>query len=86
MKLISIDITISDDPKTFRINLLSTTSINNLFSRTKISFPDSIEIDDRVTPIYAGQSKNSIFRTIMIDSSDDFQNAFDSIQFNSCQE
>jgi hypothetical protein len=37
------------------------------FSITKISFPDSIEIDDKVTPINAKPSMNSTFRGITID-------------------
>jgi hypothetical protein len=41
--------------------------IRKLFSITKISFPDSIEIDDNVTPINAEPSMNSTFRGIIID-------------------
>jgi hypothetical protein len=41
---------ISDDSEKFRINLWWTTSIRRPFSITKISFPDSIVIDDNVTP------------------------------------
>jgi hypothetical protein len=51
-----------------------------LFSITKISFPDSIEIDGNVTPINAEPSMNSTFRGITIDSSDEYENASDSIR------
>jgi hypothetical protein len=50
------------------------------FSITKISFPDSIEIDDNFTSINAEPSMNSTFRGITIDSSDDSINAPDSIR------
>jgi hypothetical protein len=49
---------IFDSSKRSRINLCCTTSIRRPFSRTKISFPDSIEIDDRVTSINAEPSTN----------------------------
>jgi hypothetical protein len=78
---IFLDFTIYDDPKTFRIDLLSTPSINNLFSMTKIRFLDSIKIDDRVTPKNAEPSANSIFHGIVTDLAVDFENGFDSIQF-----
>jgi hypothetical protein len=48
-----------------------TTSIRKPFSITKISLPDSIEIDDNVTPINAEASMNRTFRGIKIDLSDD---------------
>jgi hypothetical protein len=48
------------------------------FSRTKISFPDSIEIDDNVTSTNAEPSMNWTFRGITIDRSDDPENASDS--------
>jgi hypothetical protein len=37
------------------------------FSITKILFPDSIEIDDKVRPINAEPSMNETFRGITID-------------------
>jgi hypothetical protein len=63
-------ISILDDFEKFRINLWWRTSIRMSFSITKISFPDSIEIDDKVTPIDAKPSMNWTFRGITIDSSD----------------
>jgi hypothetical protein len=53
--------------------------MKNPFSIIKTSFPDSIEIDNWVTPINAELSMNPTFRGITIDWSDDPQNAFDSI-------
>jgi hypothetical protein len=50
------------------------------FSITKISFPDSIEIDDKITLINAEPSMNLTFRGITIDRSDEFKNASDSIR------
>jgi hypothetical protein len=50
------------------------------FSIIKISFPNSIEIDDNVTSINAEPSMNSTFRGISIDSSDEDENAADSIR------
>jgi hypothetical protein len=41
--------------------LWSTTSIRKSFSITKISFPDSIEIDDKITSPNAEPSMNSTF-------------------------
>jgi hypothetical protein len=55
-------------------------SIRKSFSITKISFPDSIEIDDKVTPINAEPSMNSTFRGITIDGSDEYANASNSIR------
>jgi hypothetical protein len=55
-------------------------SIRKSFSITKISFPDSIEIDDNVTLINAEPSMNSTFRGIIIDSSDESRNAYHSIR------
>jgi hypothetical protein len=52
------------------------------FSITKISFPDSIEIDDNVTLINAEPSMNWTFRGIPIDWSDDHENASDSTRVN----
>jgi hypothetical protein len=43
-------------------------------------FPDSIEIEDKVTPINAEPSMNSTFREITIDSSDDLENTIDLIR------
>jgi hypothetical protein len=43
------------------------TSIRKSFSITKISLPDSIEIDDKFTPINAEPSMNSAFRGITTD-------------------
>jgi hypothetical protein len=56
------------------------TSIRMSFSITKISFPDSIEIDDRITSINAEPSMNWTFRGITIDWSDEYENAYDSIR------
>jgi hypothetical protein len=42
-------------------------SIRISFSITKISFPDSIEMDDNITPINAESSMNSTFRGTTID-------------------
>jgi hypothetical protein len=50
------------------------------FSTTKISFPDSIEIDDNVTSRNAEPSMNRTFPGITIDSSDEYENASDSIR------
>jgi hypothetical protein len=72
---------IDDDFQKFRINLWWRTSIKKSFSITKISFPDSIEIDDKITPINIEPSMNSTFRGIMIDWSDKYENAYDSICF-----
>jgi hypothetical protein len=58
------------------------TSIRMSFSITKISFPDSIVIDDKVTLINAEPSMNWTFRGITIDSSDENENADDSIRVN----
>jgi hypothetical protein len=44
-----LPISIANDFQKFRINLRWRTSIRMPFSITKISFPDSIEIDDKVT-------------------------------------
>jgi hypothetical protein len=59
------------------------TSITKLVSNTKISFFDSIEIDDKITPINAKPSMNSTFRGITIDSSDVYENISDSIRVRS---
>jgi hypothetical protein len=64
----------------FRINLWWRTSIRKLFSITKISFPDSIEIDDKVTLINEESSMNWTFRGITIDWSDEDENALNSIR------
>jgi hypothetical protein len=61
----------TDDFEKFWINLWWRTSIRKSSSITKISFPDSIEIDDNVTPINAQASMNPTFRGITIDWSDD---------------
>jgi hypothetical protein len=50
------------------------------FSITKISFPDSIVIDDNVTPKNAEPSMNSTFRGITIEASEENKNDFDSIR------
>jgi hypothetical protein len=55
---IFLPISITDDSEKFRINLRERTSIRRSFSITKISFPDSIEIDDKVTPRNAEPSMN----------------------------
>jgi hypothetical protein len=60
-------ISTSDDPEIYRINLWSRISIKNPFSTTNISFPDSIEMDDRVTPRNAEPSMNRTFRGITSD-------------------
>jgi hypothetical protein len=44
------------------------------FSTINISFPDSIEIEDKVTPRNAEPSMNRTFRGITIDSSNESQN------------
>jgi hypothetical protein len=75
-------ISTSDDFEKFRINLWWRISIRKQLSITKISFPDSIEIDDNLTPINAEPSMNWTFRGITIDSSDEFENAEDSIRIN----
>jgi hypothetical protein len=59
------------------------TSIRKSFSITKISFPDSIEIDNWVTPRNAEPSMNWTFRGITIDWSDEDENANDSIRVKS---
>jgi hypothetical protein len=70
----------------FWINLWSRISRRNPFSTTKISFPDSIEVDDKVTPTNAEPSMNRTFRRITIDWSDEDENvdvnANDSIRVN----
>jgi hypothetical protein len=68
---IFLSISIIIDLEKFRINLWSRTSIRKSFSRTKISFPDAIEIDDRITPINAEPSMNWTLRGITIDWGDD---------------
>jgi hypothetical protein len=60
-------ISISDDFEKLRINFCWRTSIKKLFSTTKISFPDSIEIDDNVTPRNAELWMNPTFCGIAID-------------------
>jgi predicted GTPase len=55
-------------------------SIRNPSSIIKISFPDSIEIDNSVTRIKAEPSMNSTLRGITIDRSDEYENASDSIR------
>jgi hypothetical protein len=75
-----LPISIFDDLKKFRINLWSTTSIRKSFSTTKISFPDSIEIDDNVTFINAESPMNWTFRGITIDWNDEDENDSDSIR------
>jgi hypothetical protein len=64
---ILLGISISDVSQIWRINLCWRTSIKSSFSTTKISFPDSIEIDDRVTKRNAEQSMNRTFRGITMD-------------------
>jgi hypothetical protein len=44
--------------------------------------PDSIKIDDNVTPMKAEPSMNRTVRGITIDSSDEYENANDSIRLN----
>jgi hypothetical protein len=60
-------ISIVDDFEKFRINLRSRISIRMSFSITKMSFPDSIEIEDNVTSINAKSSINPTFLGIEID-------------------
>jgi hypothetical protein len=79
---IFIPISIVGDLEKFRINLWWKTSIRKSFSITKISFPDSIEIDNGVTPTNAELSMNRTFRGITIDWSDEFENDSDSIRAN----
>jgi hypothetical protein len=57
-------------------------SIRKEFSILKISFPDSIVIDDNVTSRNAEPSMNSTFLGIKIDSSDEDANTSDSIRVN----
>jgi hypothetical protein len=58
------------------------TSIRKSFSIAKISFPDSIEIDDRRIRKNTESSMNWTFRGITIDWSDDHKKASDSIRVN----
>jgi hypothetical protein len=51
-------ISISDDPQRLRINLCRKTSIKSPLSTTRISLPDSIEIEDRITWRNAEPSMN----------------------------
>jgi hypothetical protein len=64
------------------INLWWITSIRNPFSRTNVLFPDSSEIEDKERPINAELSMNWTLRGIVIDSSDEFENADDSTRIN----
>jgi hypothetical protein len=80
---ILLPISITDDAEKVRINLWWKTSIRKSFSITKISFPDSIEIDDKVISRNAEPSMNSTFRGITIDGSDEEENALDSIRVKS---
>jgi hypothetical protein len=79
---ILLAISISDDVEKVWTNLWWRISIKKLFSITKISFPDSIEIDDKITPINAELSMNSTFRGITIDWSDENENALHAIRVN----
>jgi hypothetical protein len=56
------------------------TSIRRPFSIAKISFPDSIEIDDKVVQLNAQPSMNWTFRGTKIDWSDEHENASDLIR------
>jgi hypothetical protein len=60
------------------------TSITKLVSNTKISFFDSIEIDDKITPINAELSMTGTFQGITIECSDEDENAYDLIRVK-CQ-
>jgi hypothetical protein len=62
---------IFDDCEKFRISLWGKISIRMPFSITKLSFPDSIEIDNGVTRTNAEPSMDRTFRGITIDSSDE---------------
>jgi hypothetical protein len=62
--------------------LCVTTSIKNAFIISKIVFPVSIEIDSIFTEANADPSINCTLRGITIDSSDDSENALDSIRVN----
>jgi hypothetical protein len=68
-------ISTSDDFETFRINLWWIISMRRPFVTAKDLFAESIEIDDRVTPIKAEPSMNCTFRGIKIDWSDENENA-----------
>jgi hypothetical protein len=59
-----------------------TRSINNSFSITNTSFPDSIEIAEIGISVKAEPSMNWTFRGITIDWSDDWENANDLIRVN----
>jgi hypothetical protein len=53
---ILLPISIADNVEKFRINLRWTTSIRKFCSIAKILLPDSIEIDDKITPLNAESS------------------------------
>jgi hypothetical protein len=66
-----LPISIADDFEKCRINLWWEISIRKSFSITNISFPDSIETDNKVTSINAEPSMNWTFCGITIDWSDE---------------
>jgi hypothetical protein len=55
-------------------------SIRRSFSISKISFPNSTETDNKITPTNAEPSMNRTFRGITIDRSDENENAPHSIR------